>query len=271
MNAFLLKIKNTYKNEGAPVVLRKIFAFPFKFAWHHIKAQKRWIFGKLFELIKNNRLTYKGVILSFDNNYFQTKDKGNLLFHSPFEENQILFAEKYLKRNLPLIELGGCTGVVACVTDKMINNKHIVVEANPYIIPVLEKNKQVNKSNFVILNKALGYKDNIDYYVSTNPVDGGLYKKTPKKISIQGTRLESLAKDFEQINLIVDIEGSEVDLIDNEIDVISKKVAVLIIEFHPIITGETEVKRLVSKLEKYGLQCVNKKVNDSIFINSNMS
>lgn len=269
INTLLSKIKDTYKNEGISIVLKKIFTFPFRFAWRKFRVQKEWVFGKLFELLRKNRLIYKSAVFSFDNPYIQMKRKSRLLFGlGSYEEHPILFAEKYLSRNLPLIELGGCIGVTACITDKIIGNKHIVVEANPYIIPVLEKNKKVNGCNFSIVNKALGYKNNVDYYVSTNYVDGGLYKKTPQKISVQGITLQALAKGFKKINLIVDIEGSEVALIDNEINVISEKVSVLIIEFHPIIIGEIEVKRIISKLENADLHCIEKNGNDVVFINS---
>lgn len=251
----------------------KPITFPFRFVQHKLKSMKKWTFGKLFELIKKNKITYKDATFSFDNPYFQTKEKSHLLFGPvSFEKNEILFAEKYLHRDLPLIELGGCTGVVACITDKMIRNQHhIVVEANPYIIPVLEQNKKTNNCNFSIINKALGYKDTVDYYESKNLVDGGLLKKSFQKIPVIGITLQALAKDFERIDLMVDIEGSEIALIDNEINTISEKVSVLIIEFHPIINGEIEVERVISKLEKSGLKCVDKNENDAVFVNSNIS
>jgi FkbM family methyltransferase len=143
-----------------------------------------------------------------------------------------------------------------------------VVEANPYIIPVLEKNKKINNCHFTIVNRALAYEKNVDYYVSKNPVDSGLYKKTPQKVSIQGTTLQELSTGFDRINLLVDIEGAEVDLIDHEIELISQKVSTLIIEFHPLLTAEAEIERVISKLEKAGLHCKEKVEHDAIFINT---
>lgn len=274
MGTYLLKIKNEYKNGGALAVSKKACVFPFKFAWYKLGVKKqwrqdRWIFGKLFELLKGNELNHDGMIFSFDNPCIQTKRKSRFLFGlGSYERREILFAKKYLDRNLPLIGLGGCVGVVACITDKIVTKKHIVVEANPYIIPLLEKNKKVNNCNFEIVNKAIGYENTVDFYLDDNFVAGSVHKKTPQKISVQGITLKELAKDFKKINLFADIEGAEIPLIDNEIDVISDKVYILIIEFHPAINGKNEVERVTAKLEKAGLKCVLSNGIDSVFINS---
>jgi|SRR5579872_3063287 len=267
--AYVQKIRETYEREGISAVLKKSFTFPVRYAQRTFKPIKDWVLGRLFEIVRNNKLSYKGVVLSFDDPYIPTKEKSNFLFGlGPHEENPTLYAKKYIDRDLPLVELGGSTGVVACITDKMITKEHIVVEANPYIIPILEKNKKVNGCHFTVVNKALGYKSTLEYYASGNPWGGSLYKKTARKIAVPGTTLETLAGDFSKINCIVDIEGAEIDLIDHEIDFISKRVAVLIIEFHPFFTGESEIHRVMEKLEVSGLHCVEKNENDAVFVNS---
>ena len=45
-----------------------------------------------------------------------------------------------LRRDLPVVELGGSIGVVACVTNRLLKDRkaHLVVEANPLAIPHLE-------------------------------------------------------------------------------------------------------------------------------------
>jgi len=274
MNALISKIKNEYKNEGILVVLKKACTFPFRFAWYRLGVKKqwhqdRWIFGKLFELLKGNELSHNGMIFSFDNPCIQTKRKSRFLFGlGSYERREILLAKKYLDINLPLIGLGGCVGVVACITDKIVTKKHIVVEANPHIIPLLEKNKKANDCKFEIVNKAIGYENTVDFYLDDNFVAGSVHKKTPRKISVRGITLKELTKDFKKINLFADIEGAEIPLIDNEIDVISEKVSILIIEFHPAINGKNEVERVTARLEKAGLQCVMSNGIDSVFINS---
>jgi hypothetical protein len=64
-----------------------------------------------------------------------------------------------LRRDLPVIELGGALGVVACVTNKLLAqpSAHVVVEANPLAIPPLTVNKEANHCAFEIVNRAIAY------------------------------------------------------------------------------------------------------------------
>ena len=67
--------------------------------------------------------------------------------------------KRHLKRDLPVIELGGSLGVVACITNKLLTDPtaHVVVEANPRAIPQLTLNKTSNHCAFEIVNCALAY------------------------------------------------------------------------------------------------------------------
>jgi hypothetical protein len=67
--------------------------------------------------------------------------------------------QRHLRRDLPVIELGGSLGVVACITNKLLTDPtaHVVVEANPHAIPQLRLNKALNHCGFEIVNSALAY------------------------------------------------------------------------------------------------------------------
>jgi hypothetical protein len=53
---------------------------------------------------------------------------------------------KYLPSNARVLELGGGIGVVSCLTNSLLRDKHahVVVEANPLLIPFLESNRDLN-------------------------------------------------------------------------------------------------------------------------------
>ena len=61
------------------------------------------------------------------------------------------FSALYVDPNLPVIEFGGCIGVISCLTNKKIKDKkkHIVVEAQPYLIETLKKNRNNNDCKLV--------------------------------------------------------------------------------------------------------------------------
>src|ERR1700733_14422719 len=78
---------------------------------------------------------------------------------------------RYLRRDLPVVELGGSMGGGACTTNKLLRDPsaHVVVEANPLVIPQLELNRKLNGRGFEILNCAIAYgADSITFRPSTD-------------------------------------------------------------------------------------------------------
>ncbi len=77
-----------------------------------------------------------------------------------YELQERLAITRYLRRDLPVVELGGSIGVVACLTNRLLKDRkaHVVVEANPFAIPHLERNKQRNRCEFEIVNRAIAYR-----------------------------------------------------------------------------------------------------------------
>jgi 16S rRNA A1518/A1519 N6-dimethyltransferase RsmA/KsgA/DIM1 with predicted DNA glycosylase/AP lyase activity len=72
-----------------------------------------------------------------------------------FEKHERETIKRCLDPNLPVVEVGGCIGVVACTTNRLLQepSKHVVVEANPDLVPVLEANRQLNQCEFVVLQR----------------------------------------------------------------------------------------------------------------------
>ena len=65
----------------------------------------------------------------------------------------------YLQPHWSVIELGGCIGVVSCITNKLLENpaNHLVLEVNPLVLPFLKSNRDANGCAFQIMDKALAY------------------------------------------------------------------------------------------------------------------
>ena len=53
-----------------------------------------------------------------------------------------------------IVEFGGGIGVISCLANRRIGqrDRHIVVEANPHLIPLLEKNRSLNRCAFTVVN-----------------------------------------------------------------------------------------------------------------------
>ncbi len=120
----------------------------------------KWLnlgFGKIVE-IKGNVVLIDGCQFSVCSPEITTAFKRHFFFDN-YEADERHALKHFLDPRLPVIELGGALGVIACLTNKRLNypEKHVVVEANPGIIPLLKENRDRNNCQFTILNKAVAY------------------------------------------------------------------------------------------------------------------
>ena len=106
----------------------------------------------------------KTELVSLDGCTFDTRRLPNLpiklaLLNKTYEDFERRAVLQYLRPEIPVIELGGCIGVVACITNKLLNNPadHVVVEANPNVLSHLNENRTANQCEFEVLNAAIAY------------------------------------------------------------------------------------------------------------------
>jgi len=155
-----------------------------------------------------------------------------------YERDMRGLIKRHLCRGGATIELGASIGVVSCITNSLLDDPkaHVVVEANPEIIPLLEANKEENKSGFTVKYAAIAYgSDTVPFYVHKKSTGGSVHFKTDKEVKVPTISLKQILDEsgFNNVNLIVDIEGAEIPLIANEADVIGDHVRKLFIEMHP--------------------------------------
>jgi FkbM family methyltransferase len=173
---------------------------------------------------------------------------------------------KHLRRDLPVIELGGALGVVACVTNKLLaeSSAHVVVEANPLAIPSLTANKELNRCGFSIVNRALAYgvdtvtfSPTVDIASNSIESDGTALHGTEKAVTVKAICLDSLLKTngFQNFSLVCDIEGKEYDLVCQELDVL-KRADVIVMETHARMIGEEKNQELINKLAGIGFSII---------------
>jgi FkbM family methyltransferase len=168
---------------------------------------------------------------------------------------------RYLKRDIPVIELGGSMGVVACVTNKLLTNPtaHVVVEANPMAIPQLELNKKLNGRQFEIVNRAIAYGvDSVTFRPSTNLAGSSITRDGDQSpVTVPAVSLGDLVHDrgFKRFNLVCDIEGLEYDLICQELEVL-QYADTIIMETHARYIGEEKLHVMMTKLQDLGLKVV---------------
>lgn len=181
-----------------------------------------------------------------------------------YETPERKLIEQHLRSDVPVIELGGSLGVVTAFAAKRLNSDTVLisVEANPSILPYCRKNLDANRVGpGEVLHRVVAYgSKTAQFYVSdnihisrTDPFPGA------KRIDVGVTSVtEILGKiKSENFQLIMDIEGAEVDVIREEAGIFSRCL-LAIIEFHPYVYSDSEgtIARMISALNEQGLELI---------------
>lgn len=200
-------------------------------------------------MFKKLKMFLGGVYFTHVNKVYK---RNNLIIHVPFDKTDYVFRGRfafnsyereearylaqYLHPDAKVLELGACLGYVSCLTNKILKNKtqHVVLEANPSLVPAIALNKRENSCCFHIENTIISTIDENDFYVHELIVGGSAKRKTENKITVQGTTFSKIAVKygFDFDVLIMDIEGGELDLLRNFKDDIGK-FNTIFVELHP--------------------------------------
>ncbi len=201
--------------------------------------------------------------ISLDGCSFPLRDVPNTsmklnLLRGSYEVPERSAARRYVRPEWPVVELGGCIGVVACVTNKFLSQpkRHVVVEANPLVIGQLEANRALNECRFSIVNRALAYDSNFIRLMPSPDFWGtSLHESGDSRpsVDVPTTQLKKIIQDaeFETFALICDIEGQEYELVRNELDTL-RRAQVIIMELHPHVVGEAKVAEMLHELNSIG-------------------
>jgi FkbM family methyltransferase len=207
-------------------------------------------------------------VVSIDDCRFKLRDLPNTqmkleLLTGNYELPERNAVRRYIRPDIPVIELGACIGVVSCVTNRRLQNPkaHVVLEANPLVIPHLQSNRDINQCSFKIVNRALAYgaesvtfSPELDFWGNSIERNGGR-----SSVTVKTTQLGQIAKDerFEKFALICDIEGQEYELVMQEPAALDNA-ELIILEVHPHVIGETKVEAVMSRLADLGFKTIDK-------------
>jgi FkbM family methyltransferase len=222
--------------------------------------EKWWRQGELWELRKSAYVRLGGCRIGLDDPIAQSFH--DLLTTGVFERPERIAIKKFLNTSLPVVELGGCIGVVACTTNRLLRNPafHVVVEANPELTPLLEANRDRNRCKFFILQRGVGYDSD---FVCLHINDGNLLgssarTRAGREIRVPVITLREIVNQFSfaRCNLICDIEGTEVELVRHERDTLARHVDLLVVEVHQRLLGEDPVSEMMNTLKEIGFETV---------------
>jgi FkbM family methyltransferase len=214
--------------------------------------------------LTGNRVRIEGMTFSLDSPLIATPLKSTIFFGlHEVDEREML--NRWLPKDLAVVELGAGIGVVSCLTNRKLARPqdHVVLEVNPPLVPLLERNRKLNDCQFGIINKGLSYdSETVELSVNQNFVGTrrasltGLQSdgNSATTFIVPATTLKSIIETagMDQIALICDIEGTELALVEREIDTIRQHVRFILVELHPRVLGLEATTRIIDTLVSAG-------------------
>ncbi|MDP1921622.1 MAG: FkbM family methyltransferase [Myxococcales bacterium] len=173
-----------------------------------------------------------------------------MLFWRLYEGAELRFVERYLRADLDVVELGASLGVMGSqIARKMGPTRQLVcVEANPALIPIIERNVRANASpsqRISIVHGAIGYEPGEMVSLVLGDATygshvGSLADARAVKVPQLGlSKLLSAHALTGPFALVSDIEGSELGVFENETEALAR-CQQLIIELHDVRSGERQ-------------------------------
>lgn len=280
--------KNRYFTIKTPVIYIGMGGLSLK-AWRHQKRLARFIRtgqkGSYFRILRKQILRYfqrlrmglsGSKVLFNEQKYFVPLDAPTsaikALANGAYESEERYFVDSYVKCDVPVVELGGSYGVVSRQIAKRLrgHQAHIIVEAIPDLVPIIEKNISSTRShNTFIHNAALSYGSQfVEFEVkpsvhSLRISSGRSLTKGGHIITVPTVTLEKLLSSYKvhgDYCLVCDIEGSEFELFENEPEVL-KRCVLAIVEFHPAVFSEMRKSTVefLELIEASGLSIVERR------------
>jgi FkbM family methyltransferase len=235
-----MKISNVVKHPGA-----------------YLRVLKFTIAGLIFDiLLKRFRANGCSFVVPKD---LTTRAGRGYFALDLYEKPERQLVTKYIQGDESVLELGACIGIVSCIVNKRLQRpvQHVVVEANPSLIPWLEENKKSNECSFAVESCIVSNKKEDYFYFGQSIVSGSLLQGaagTATRTKVQGKSFDEIQRshNIKFDTLIMDIEGGEHEFLTQNKS-ISTQLNLLIIENHPHILSQKQIDEYEALLLASGL------------------
>lgn len=226
---------------------------------------KLYLAGAYFTLFEK---TYKvdglDLVIPFDMTNIRFRGQFPINF---YEKQERRYLKQFLPKNATVLELGACLGVVSCITNRLLEHpeRHVVVEANPNVIPVIEENKARNQCGFHIEHCIVSNNPVNTFFIGKNILTSSNRRQSTEKITVAGKKVADLEQKY-GLNfdvLMMDIEGGELDFLRENREKLSELNTIFVeIHEHPDILSAADVAECANILATAGFERV---VDDTNF------
>ncbi|MPZ18558.1 MAG: FkbM family methyltransferase [Luteitalea sp.] len=174
------------------------------------------------------------------------------LYRGGYEAAEVDIIRSTVTPDDRVLEVGGGIGFTGIIAAHIVQRPDdvLIVEPNPQLIPLMERNFRLNGVCPTVRNAVLGQDGRTevpffihrDFWASSLTAFKGARETTVPQLDVR-----TIVKAFRPTYLIVDIEGGEVDLFDKlALDGVEK----ICLEVHPGRTGRAAVDDLFAGLAR---------------------
>lgn len=184
------------------------------------------------------------------------------LLRGRYERSERELLKDWLDTGSPVIELGGGIGVVATLVNRRLRDRsrHVVLEANPSLIGVIERQKAVNGGAFTVVHGAVDYSGAkmVHLHVDGEFLSGRVDGESGHRVAVPTVTLEELLRRYpwKDVTLVCDIEGGETQLVEKDGELLHEHCSLLIIEVHPEFRTAEQCAALFERLDALGFERV---------------
>jgi FkbM family methyltransferase len=209
--------------------------------------------GLIFDL-KGDRFKADGCTFVIPRNITSLELRASFMLND-YEVDERQLVQKHFLPEDSILELGACLGIIACITNKLLRDptRHVVVEANPYCLPAIHRNRVRNGASFLVEHCAVSNQRDVVFTVNPRHITGSSLKNpTGMAVRLPGRSLNELVERHGPFSaLIVDIEGSELELLESAGDAL-RHFRLIIIELHENVIGIEGINRCHALLRAAG-------------------
>lgn len=248
------------------------FVATFSACVRYLKAKMRQRTRQVYYRVKfrlgSDRVRLNGIVLNLDTPV-ATRSIRRSIWRGDYEYDEARFVSTYLSPDTDVIELGAGMGFVSATVDDVLDDgrTQIAVEPNPDVIPVLRRTKDLNDCSFSIEQLAYSTTDSVELRPDQAFWSKGTDDVKGEGATVPGVSLSTLLEshDVSEFALVADIEGGEFELFESELDLLTNRCDLLVVEFHP--DEDHEIETYHQMLEVAGFERLGSRHEVSVYRN----
>jgi len=222
------------RSKGISTLAEKAIFYPKKQLTKIEKKVKKKVYSVLAKVC--SPVEYHGVLIPTNSEKFDYEIRSRFM-KGDYEKEEIKAIQKYVDEEHDIIDLGASTGFLTVYLLETLKSspRAVAVEGNQRLIPLIERVRKMNEVKFEIENSAYhSTLENVNFNIHHLTVGGSVQRETNKKEKVNAICLEEIIRKYgiREFICVVDIEGGEADLINNEIHTLEEKCNTLLVEFH---------------------------------------